>query len=241
MKEEVEKALGDIRPALQADGGDIELVDVTEVEYRQLRLERVVLIGVWTGGTAQDADNSMAELAALGVRRISVGGSFAYAAVKVLQGDVPVNRLHGSLDQNPSQPRRALPRDRALITVAAGLVNSRRQARVGADLLGRAKTLDLADLRDNQQRREQANAVDISQRVHLRKCLPHFLQTFVEDGHLLGVMPKSFEQFVANHVFDGSEVLAAKPMQAARAERRPVGRHAILPRQQGPQLNLDFR
>lgn len=29
MKEKVEKALKDIRPNLQADGGDIELVDVT--------------------------------------------------------------------------------------------------------------------------------------------------------------------------------------------------------------------
>jgi len=30
MREEVEKVLGEIRPALQADGGDIELVDVSE-------------------------------------------------------------------------------------------------------------------------------------------------------------------------------------------------------------------
>ncbi|MBL7490185.1 GTPase HflX [Frankia sp. AgB1.9] len=42
-----------------------ELTDVTEVEYRQLRLERVVLIGVWTAGTIVDAQTSMAELAAL--------------------------------------------------------------------------------------------------------------------------------------------------------------------------------
>jgi Fe-S cluster biogenesis protein NfuA len=28
MKEKVEKALNDIRPALQADGGDVELVEV---------------------------------------------------------------------------------------------------------------------------------------------------------------------------------------------------------------------
>ncbi|HEY9393408.1 MAG TPA: GTPase HflX, partial [Nocardioides sp.] len=28
-----------------------ELEDITEVEYRQLRLERVVLVGVWAGGT----------------------------------------------------------------------------------------------------------------------------------------------------------------------------------------------
>ncbi|MCK4904672.1 NifU family protein [bacterium] len=30
MKEKVEKALSKIRPALQADGGDVELVDVSE-------------------------------------------------------------------------------------------------------------------------------------------------------------------------------------------------------------------
>lgn len=42
-----------------------ELEDVTEVEYRQLRLERVVLAGIWNEGTAQDAENSLRELAAL--------------------------------------------------------------------------------------------------------------------------------------------------------------------------------
>ncbi len=42
-----------------------ELEDVTEVEYRRLRLERVVLIGIWTGGSSDDAENSLAELAAL--------------------------------------------------------------------------------------------------------------------------------------------------------------------------------
>ncbi|GAA2934448.1 hypothetical protein GCM10020221_32740 [Streptomyces thioluteus] len=46
-------------------GLSTELEDVTEVEYRQLRLERVVLVGVWTSGTVQEADNSLAELAAL--------------------------------------------------------------------------------------------------------------------------------------------------------------------------------
>jgi GTPase len=42
-----------------------DLTDVTEVEYRQLRLERVVLVGVWTSGTVADAENSLAELARL--------------------------------------------------------------------------------------------------------------------------------------------------------------------------------
>lgn len=46
-------------------GLSTELEDITEVEYRQLRLERVVLVGVWTSGSAQDAGNSLAELAAL--------------------------------------------------------------------------------------------------------------------------------------------------------------------------------
>jgi GTPase len=46
-------------------GLSTELSDVSEVEYRQLRLERVVLVGVWTEGTAEDAENSLVELAAL--------------------------------------------------------------------------------------------------------------------------------------------------------------------------------
>ncbi|GGM26726.1 MULTISPECIES: GTPase HflX [Micromonospora] len=46
-------------------GLSTELTDITEVEYRQLRLERVVLVGVWTEGSLTDAENSLTELAAL--------------------------------------------------------------------------------------------------------------------------------------------------------------------------------
>ncbi|MFV2016928.1 GTPase HflX [Micromonospora sp. LOL_023] len=54
------------RHALRRVAGlSTELTDVTEVEYRQLRLERVVLVGVWESGTVTDAENSLAELAAL--------------------------------------------------------------------------------------------------------------------------------------------------------------------------------
>lgn len=54
------------RAALRRVGGlSTELDDVTEVEYRQLRLENVVLIGVYSHGSLQDAENSMRELAAL--------------------------------------------------------------------------------------------------------------------------------------------------------------------------------
>ena len=46
-------------------GLSTELSDVSEVEYRQLRLERVILVGVWCQGTEVEAQNSLAELAAL--------------------------------------------------------------------------------------------------------------------------------------------------------------------------------
>lgn len=39
--------------------------DIYEVEYRQLRLEQVILVGVWTEGTTAEVEAAMAELAAL--------------------------------------------------------------------------------------------------------------------------------------------------------------------------------
>jgi len=54
------------RQALRRVAGlSTELEDVTEVEYRQLRIENVVLIGVFTQGTLGEAENSIRELAAL--------------------------------------------------------------------------------------------------------------------------------------------------------------------------------
>ena len=46
----------------RVDGLRTELSDITEVEYRQLRLERVVLVSVWTSGTEQDVHNALTEL-----------------------------------------------------------------------------------------------------------------------------------------------------------------------------------
>ncbi|MEN0024450.1 MAG: GTPase HflX, partial [Microbacterium sp.] len=54
------------RHALRRVAGlSTELEDVTEVEYRQLRLENVVLAGVYPQGAQEDAENSLRELAAL--------------------------------------------------------------------------------------------------------------------------------------------------------------------------------
>ena len=60
-----ELALEDRTALRRVAGLSTELTDISEVEYRQLRLERVVLVGVWTEGSAADADASLAELAAL--------------------------------------------------------------------------------------------------------------------------------------------------------------------------------
>ena len=57
--------LAERRALRRVAGLSTELDDVTEVEYRQLRLERVVLAGLWTEGTVEDAENSLRELAAL--------------------------------------------------------------------------------------------------------------------------------------------------------------------------------
>ena len=69
-EDDPEESLGEMdlaeRHALRRVAGlSTELEDISEVEYRQLRLERVVLVGVWTEGSIQDAENSMAELALL--------------------------------------------------------------------------------------------------------------------------------------------------------------------------------
>src|SRR5262245_60125177 len=60
-----ELALEDRTALRRVAGLSTELTDISEVEYRQLRLERVVLVGVWTEGSAADNQASLAELAAL--------------------------------------------------------------------------------------------------------------------------------------------------------------------------------
>lgn len=57
--------LADRASLRRVSGLSTELADITEVEYRRLRLEQVVLVGVWTDGDASQAEASMAELARL--------------------------------------------------------------------------------------------------------------------------------------------------------------------------------
>src|SRR5207248_4922822 len=65
MTEDIDLELEERHALRRVAGLSTELTDITEVEYRQLRLERVVLVGVWTSGTLIEAENSLAELARL--------------------------------------------------------------------------------------------------------------------------------------------------------------------------------
>ena len=63
--EEDQPALAERHALRRVPGFSTELQDISEAEYRQLQLERVVLVGVWTEGTVEMAENSLAELKAL--------------------------------------------------------------------------------------------------------------------------------------------------------------------------------
>jgi GTPase len=62
---EVDLDLAEREALRRVQGLSTELSDITEVEYREIRLERVVLVGVWTQGSWEDAQRSLDELAAL--------------------------------------------------------------------------------------------------------------------------------------------------------------------------------
>lgn len=63
-----------------------ELEEITEVEYRKLRIERVVLVGVWTSGSWDEAERSLEELA----RLAETAGSVVLAGL-IQRRDMPDN------------------------------------------------------------------------------------------------------------------------------------------------------
>ena len=62
---DVSQELSERNALRRVKGFSTELQDISDAEYRQLQLERVVLVGVWTEGSVADAENSLAELKAL--------------------------------------------------------------------------------------------------------------------------------------------------------------------------------
>jgi len=81
------------RSALRRVAGlSTELEDMSEVEYRQLRLERVILIGVWSGPDGELAEVSLRELAALA----ETAGSLVLDAVLQRRGSPDPATYFGS-------------------------------------------------------------------------------------------------------------------------------------------------
>jgi GTP-binding protein HflX len=64
-REDSQQELVDRHALRRVKGFSTQLQDISDAEYRQLQLERVVLVGVWTEGSAEMAENSLAELKAL--------------------------------------------------------------------------------------------------------------------------------------------------------------------------------
>jgi GTP-binding protein HflX len=64
-QEDSQQELVDRHALRRVKGFSTELQDISDAEYRQLQLERVVLVGVWTEGSTEMAENSLAELKAL--------------------------------------------------------------------------------------------------------------------------------------------------------------------------------
>ena len=64
-QEDSQQELVDRHALRRVKGFSTELQDISDAEYRQLQLERVLLVGVWTEGSAEMAENSLAELKAL--------------------------------------------------------------------------------------------------------------------------------------------------------------------------------
>jgi len=64
-REDSQQELVDRHALRRVKGFSTELQDISDAEYRQLQLERVVLVGVWTEGSAEMAEKSLAELKAL--------------------------------------------------------------------------------------------------------------------------------------------------------------------------------
>lgn len=60
-----QQELSDRHALRRVKGFSTQLQDISEAEYRELQLERVVLVGVWTEGSVEMAENSLAELKAL--------------------------------------------------------------------------------------------------------------------------------------------------------------------------------
>lgn len=115
-------------------GLSTELEDISEVEYRKLRIEKVILIGVWGQGTLEQAENSLRELAALAET----------AGAQVLAGILqrkPMPDPTSYLGKGKAQELRELARDLKADTVIANTELAPSQRRALEDIV-KIKVID---------------------------------------------------------------------------------------------------
>jgi GTP-binding protein HflX len=115
-------------------GLSTELEDISEVEYRKLRIEKVILIGVWGQGTLEQAENSLRELAALAET----------AGAQVLAGVLqrkPMPDPTSYLGKGKAQELRELARDLKADTVIANTELAPSQRRALEDIV-KIKVID---------------------------------------------------------------------------------------------------
>src|SRR5436190_15429598 len=114
---------------------------------------------------AQDVVDALADLARDGQPR---DGGVAAGAGRAIDGDVgsalPV-RVHGSLDERPTQMRRAGLREMAAPARLARLVDDRVEPGKPRDLLGATETACVADLGEQVTGEDRADPVDRLQRL----------------------------------------------------------------------------
>jgi GTP-binding protein HflX len=115
-------------------GLSTELEDISEVEYRKLRIEKVILIGVWGQGTLEQVENSLRELAALAET----------AGAQVLAGVLqrkPMPDPTSYLGKGKAQELRELARDLKADTVIANTELAPSQRRALEDIV-KIKVID---------------------------------------------------------------------------------------------------
>lgn len=115
-------------------GLSTELEDISEVEYRKLRIEKVILIGVWGQGTITDAENSLRELSALA----------ATAGAQVLAGLLqrrPMPDPTSYFGKGKAEELRELARDLKADTVIANTELAPSQRRALEDIV-KIKVID---------------------------------------------------------------------------------------------------
>ena len=123
------------RAALQrVPGLSTQLQDISEVEYRELQLEKVVLIGIWGQNSQIDGENSLRELAALAET----------AGAQVLDGLLQ-RRLHPDpatfLGKGKAEELRALVKSLGADTVVADTELAPSQRRALEDVV-KVKVID---------------------------------------------------------------------------------------------------